>query len=252
MTHRERRKALGSEYLNVEFGWKPFINDLQKTAKSLLRAQSILDQYEKDSGKLVRRRYEFPVERDSGIVTVRNNTSPWISPDALDYDWPNASKGKVIRSHSVTKRRWFSGAFTYYVPPAYTGSLRTDVARQVIQARKLLGLSLTPDVVWNLFPWSWAVDWFTNTSDVLQNWTDWAIDNQVLAYGYMMEHSISKYTYTFDGPTGFIAGGRPGVVRSTTEVKQRTQATPYGFGLTIGDFSPRQLAIVAALGLSRS
>jgi hypothetical protein len=251
MTHRQRRKALGHEYLNVEFGWKPFINDLQKTAKSLLHAQSIIDGYEKNSGKLVRRRYEFPEVHDSEIVRLRQHESPWVTPDVSGfYDFDYVNQGEIYRSFKGTKRQWFSGAFTYFVPPPGDG-LRSDIARQVIFARKLLGLSLTPDVVWNLFPWSWAIDWFTNTSDVLQNWTDWAIDNQVLAYGYMMEHSIAEYTYTFSGPTGYRAGSEPGVVKMTSEVKLRTQATPYGFGLTWEDLSPRQLAIIGALGMSR-
>jgi hypothetical protein len=126
------------------------------------------------------------------------------------------------------------------------------LARDVILARKLLGISLTPDVLWNLAPWSWATDWFGNTGDVISNWTAWAIDNQVLLYGYMMEHIVHTYTYTFVGKTGFYqSDARPVSVTLRSESKIRIQASPYGFGLSFDDLSLRQKAIVAALGLTR-
>lgn len=249
---KERRRSIGKEYLNVEFGWKPLVNDLLKLSDAIVNAHEILNQYERNSGKLVRRTYSFPPEEDSDSIVAKSNTSPWISPSSAFLFDPNTSnQGKVIRSYTMTRRQWFSGAFTYYVPPS--NSLRNEIARNVIQARKLLGISLTPDSLWNLAPWSWAVDWFFNVGDVLSNWTDWAIDNQVLVYGYLMEHSISKYTYTFTGPTGFKSGGSvPTSVSTVCETKLRKKATPYGFGMTWDGFSARQLSIVAALGISRS
>jgi hypothetical protein len=254
MSNQDRRRVLGKEYLNVEFGWKPLLNDLNKTFKAVMDADAVWQQYVRDSGKVVRRRYEFPVVEEPVQTTVfRSDCSPWTSPSGGALNDPLLlNKGQVIRSLSVTRRQWFSGAFTYYVPPA-DGSLRTDIAREIQQLRKLLGVSLTPDALWNLAPWSWAVDWFTNTSETLRNWSSWAIDNLVMVYGYMMEHSIAKYTYTFVGPTGFrSAGVRPPDITMTVESKVRIQATPYGFGLDSNSFSSRQKAIVAALGISRS
>jgi len=253
MTNRERRRAIGSEYLNYEFGWKPLVNDLKKISSSIVHSDDIMRQHERNSGKMVRRRYEFPESKTSVVSTARSGVSPWTNPSGSTL-MNNAltNKGTVYRTHEVTKRQWFSGAFSYYVPPV-DGSLRTDIARAVIQAKKTIGLSLTPDVLWNLAPWSWAVDWFSNTSDVLKNWTNWAIDNQVLMYGYMMETTISKYTYTFVGPTGFKSSDvRPPDVTLVIETKKRLKATPYGFGLQWDDMSSRQKAIVAALGLTKS
>jgi hypothetical protein len=161
------------------------------------------------------------------------------------------NKGKVVRSLEVTKRQWFKGAFVYYIPS--DKSLLGKLQRGVIGARHLLGISLTPDSVWNLAPWSWAVDWFGSANSVFRNWTNWAIDGQVLKYGYMMEHTIAKYTYTFVGDTGFQAGdARPIDVVLVSETKKRLQATPYGFGLSWDDFTATQWAIVTALGLTRS
>jgi hypothetical protein len=251
LSNRDRRRAIGHEYLNVEFGWKPLIADLTDLAKSIIHADKILTSYERNSGKLVRRGYDFPVETSHDVQVAFPYASPWFAPSNADMGIPGFSDyGKVYRTDEVTVRRWFRGAFSYYVPPP-TG-LRNNIARQVIQARKLLGISLTPDSLWNLAPWSWAVDWFVDVGDVLSNWTDWAIDNQVLMYGYIMEHKRHERTYTFAGHTGLRDNQQPGDVRMIVESKVRRPATPYGFGLQWTDLSDRQKTIIAALGISRS
>jgi len=252
MSGKELRNSIGHEYLNVEFGWKPLVNDLRKVSRAIRDADSIWAQYERDAGKLVRRRYEFPVVTTEEVTLVRQDVSPWISPSGgVLSDPARNNQGKVYRIDKVTIRRWFSGAFIYYLPVTVHG--RGSVAMNVIQAKKLLGLSLTPDTLWNLTPWSWALDWFADTGDILQNWSNWAIDGQVLKYGYIMEHTVSERTYTFLGPTGFRAGGvRPYDQTLVSETKIRRQATPYGFGLKFGGLSLRQQAIVTALGLAKS
>jgi len=40
--------------------------------------------------------------------------------------------------------------------------------------------------------------------------------------------------------------------RRITSVKQRSVATPFGFGLDPGAFSPKQWSIIAALGFSKA
>jgi len=256
MSARQRRKAIGGEYLNVEFGWKPFTNDLKKIAHSVLDADAIWRQYERDAGKLVRRRYEFPATESITVDEVRRGTNFWpylVGPTASNFFLPRGSQdvAVVYRSHKITKRQWFSGAFTYVLPKG--DSLRADIARNVIQAKKMLGLTLTPDTLWAIAPWSWAVDWFSNTSEVVNNWSDWAIDGQVLVYGYMMEHTVSSYTYTWSGPANLSRYNQvPGDITLVSETKVRRQATPYGFGLNWSNFTPRQLAITASLGLTRS
>jgi hypothetical protein len=157
----------------------------------------------------------------------------------------------VICVTETTRNRWFSGAFTYYLPSDY--STRGAMARQLAMAKKTIGLSLTPDVVWNLAPWSWAADWFFNVGDVLSNVTDWATDGLVMKYGYMMEHTRSVNTYYYSGFTGLKSGHAvPTPLSLVVETKQRRKANPFGFGLTWGGLSPRQLSILAALGITKT
>jgi len=241
------------EYLNAQFGWAPIVSDIRSISNALYHADAVIRQYERDSGKLVRRKYDFPSESSTSFVTLASGVVPWIpggvSGDLLDPT--SNARGTVYRQDSIDRRRWFSGAFSYYLPDSYSAS--GEMRRIAQQAKKLLGLSLTPETVWNLSPWSWAADWFFNVGDVFSNLSDLLVDNLVLQYGYMMEHTVQRRTYTYAGPTGAKTRDvRPSNVSFVIETKMRQRANPYGFGLTWSGLSPFQLSILAALGINKS
>jgi hypothetical protein len=194
----------------------------------------------------------LPPEQESTSSTIVTNTRaamPGASSGLVEDGFP--ARGSVILETKVSRRKWFSGAFTYYCPDDST--VMKDMAQNALMAKKLLGLSLTPDVVWNLAPWSWAVDWFSNAGSVISNFSDWAMFGQCLRYGYIMEHTIATNTYTYVGPTGLgNTSYRPPPIVLRHETKVRRKANPFGFGLTWEGLSPVQLAIAAALGISRS
>jgi len=123
--------------------------------------------------------------------------------------------------------------------------------RHALEAKKLLGLTLTPDTLWNAAPWSWAVDWFSNTGDVISNVTDSVTDGLVMRYGYIMEHSIVKNIYSLTKPGTLNPDVRVPSITLVVETKKRRRANPFGFGLSWGSLSLRQQAIALALGLTR-
>lgn len=241
-------KKAGSEYLNKEFGWDPMVQDILDIASAIDHAGEVIRQYERDSGRVVRRRFSFPPVNSVTSSVLHNGVNAWCAGPihALMNEGVPQNQGKVILQKETSIRRWFSGAFTYWLPPS--GTLAGEAAR----AKKLLGASLDPDTLWELAPWSWAVDWFSNAGDVISNMTDFLSGGLVLWYGYIMEHSISKHTYVFSGPTGYVGSTRPLSVSLVAETKIRKKATPFGFGLNWANFSPQQLAIVGALGISRT
>lgn len=248
-------KRLAEEHLNYQFGWLPFVSDIKNIVHSIDHAHEILSQYDRDSGRLVRRTYGFPPVETVTTTLVLDKTDPWINPysNTLTNDLINAT-GKVFRTDKVTKTQWFSGGFTYYIPPETHDGVVTsdDIARKVIQAKKLLGFTVTPKAMWNISPWSWCVDWFVNVGDVHQNISNLMIDNQVLVYGYIMEHTVSERTYTFSGDTRFHSGNAyPPAITLVSETKLRRKATPYGFGISWDGLSALQKSILAAIGLTR-
>lgn len=249
---KERRRAVGSEYLNYEFGWKPMVDGLMEIVDAIDRTEDILRQYERDSNRLVRRSYSFPPSEEIETTVVTSATRPWLVGEQSALSLPPPYTGKVIRTRKVAKTVWFSGGFSYYYPP-YDGTVRTNMARHAIEVKKTLGVKMTPGTIWNLAPWSWAIDWFSNIGDVLENVDSWIMDGLVVRYGYIMETTIVTDTYTFIGPTGYLpASAVPSDITIVFTTKQRGKASPYGFGMTWADFTPRQIAIATSLGLSRS
>lgn len=244
----------GQEYLNSEFGWKPLVGDIRSVAYATANAHRILSQYEKNAGKVVRRRYEFPevVNVETGNLGPYNGwvySNGWNEAALRDYNRPMPNLRYIT---TTTRKSWFSGAFTYHLPTGYKS--RNKLVSMAAKAGPLLGLELTPDVVWSLTPWSWALDWFSNSGDIVSNLSDWASDGLVMKYGYVMETVRSETTYYLDGGSQYnFTGNRfPSTVTVWSESKRRRAASPFGFGVSWEGMTPRQLAISAALGLTRA
>lgn len=245
----ELARSAGSEYLNVQFGWNPMISDIKNFAKAASQSGKILSQLERDSGRLVRRRYEFPESRDVSVLEEGVGDKP--SPSFHYKSYADGNEwGTRTTIRTVTRRRWFSGAFTYYLPTG--GSAFDRVARGYLEFDKLFGGVLDPEIIWNLTPWSWATDWALNTGSVLSNLTDASLYGLVMPYGYMMETTIVKYQYRMLSPTYIGIGKVPLTAEFVHTTKRRVKANPFGFGISWDGLNSSQLAILAALGLSRS
>lgn len=241
------REASG-EFLNYEFGWLPVVSDIEGLAHSIKNSDDILKQYDADRGKVIRRQYRFPDEESSSFQILGAKFPDGI---CIDSGMPEPSLQGVWSKATLTqKRRWFSGAFVYGAPLGINS--RSNIADLAAKADKLFGLSLTPDVVWNLTPWSWATDWIFNTGDVLSNLSDFISQGLVMQYGYLMEETIVKVIYSLRGATyhGHALDVQDATL--TVRTKSRTRANPYGFGVTWDGLTATQGAILAALGITRS
>jgi len=214
--------------------------------------EKLVKQYLRDSGQVVRRRFSFPpaytvseaiVNPDDGLGGPNNVGGLFDTSPAVPW-------GQVVRRRETSVHRWFSGSFTYYAPAQMFADTLSGHAQV---AKRMLGLDLTPDLLWELAPWSWAVDWFSSTGAAISNLSALASDGLVMRYGYIMEHTRVQDTYTLIGSTKFSSGytGRPAPLVFISETKIRRRANPYGFGLTMAGLNGRQKSILAALGLSR-
>lgn len=227
-------RSAGSEYLNVEFGWAPLVRGVRDFAKAVRDADETIVQYNRDSGRLIRR------EMILGDEAYRTNGGGTFtsSPSSALGSMP----GSIIKSR--IRKTWFSGAYTYYLP---TGNGVSDrFARYGSYARRILGVELTPEVMWNLAPWTWALDWFGNMGDIVHNVSAIGRDGLVLKYGYIMSHTQYDEQWTCKSSAGQL------YMRNIVENKRRMSATPYGFGVDLGALSSKQTAILVALGLSRT
>jgi hypothetical protein len=236
-------EAGSSEYLNVEFGWLPFLSDINSFFKVTSNLTRNIQQYNRDSGRHIRRNSSI-LTSSSAVVTDLGAAGPFPAPPTT------VSGGKLTKSVTTTQRVWFSGSFTYYLPPI-DGSAGSYFRRYLAYANKLYGIVPGPDLLWKVAPWSWGIDWISNTGSVIRNWEAFTFQGLVMHYGYVMEEKTRTTSWAMDG---FRLSRDP--TTSVTDFviedsKIRRHATPYGFGLNPGSFTPFQNGIIAALGINR-
>lgn len=146
---------------------------------------------------------------------------------------------------------WFSGAYTYYATEL--NQMFGKLSEYEAKANHLLGTRITPETVWELTPWSWLIDWYSNIGQIVHNASLLSQDSTVLRYGYVMHETHATRSFTVTGLKGnFTNEPLPAVTVSYSIVaKRRTRATPYGFGIDVSSLSPRRWAILAALGMTK-
>jgi len=268
-------RDLGSDYLNVEFGWKPFVSDLIQLYRTQMTISDRLNRLIRNNGIQIKRRskHEETIS-DLSYHTVLNR--PWgdlsdpsigghsiwegyrlHGPVPFGYYDSFVSGGALI-SKNITEKvnTWFVGTFFYYVPDI--GSDRwTRHAKDV-----LFGLNPTPEQIYRTYPWTWLIDWFANVGDIVSNLANNAVDNEVFTDCFVMKQTnvrdvISatstwgEYVRTdnnFPALNFHLPSGSASLSSSFIKVeKLRRQASPFGFGLKSGDFTFRQISIIAAL-----
>jgi len=253
---------LGSEYLNIEFGWKPFVQYLQKAYKLQQSINSKLAQLIRDNNKPVRRKVTLKRELtneevDNTIATLQGYPYPFygeVFDDSID---PTTSSFKCAKTRQTSEEIWAIGRSRYYIPDV------TDDQWSTKAKLALFGLNPTPSLLWQVMPWSWLIDWFSNVGDVIANLSSNGIADLTYDYAYLMRHrkKVTRWDAPLPGsridPFGNMnrtdwPGSRSLSTIVTEEHKERIAATPFGFGLQLSDLSVRQAAILAALGLSRS
>lgn len=252
-------KGIGSEYLNYQFGWAPLKDEVESVRDAARQHRDLLQQYHRGEGSDTHRRFEFP----SQVSEKRLPETAITTAGSMLVTTPGTRQISLVKE----TKKWFEGCFTYGLPSS------TDSWRKALgfgsNADQLFGISLSPDILWELTPWSWAVDWFSNAGDVINNVTNFGLAGLVMRYGYMMEESIERVVAEGVGPklrnsyygTDYrgihFQGSKDDVPTGSYSVgtecvtKRRFPANPFGFGIGWQDLSPTQLAITAALGITR-
>lgn len=235
--NRGAEDGAGSTFLGIQFGLLPTINDLKKLYQLQTTLSSKLSQLRRDNGKLVRRRV--------GISS--NETSVAIAP----YNFVNVVPSTNMTSSqelsvlkTTTEKYWFSGRFRYFIPEI------EDNLWDPSTVAALYGANPTPEVLWNLMPWSWLVDYFGNAGDVISNLSANAADNLVMDYGFVMGTVENRHKYASKSRKS--NGTWMHLTAEKFEIsKNRAVAFPYAFAPS-ASLSDYQLAILGALGLSKA
>ena len=244
-------KGIGGDYLNAQFGWIPFLSDLQKLAYALFRAQSKLNAI---TGTPVRRHLKGPktneVRQHTGVQfnlgATQGQGDGLMKPITGESNSPfviGVGNGTVIETVDTAFN--FSGSFVTLLPERYDDTKYNDRFWQLVDVR------ITPSVLWNLSPWTWLVDWFLDIQGAIDANLQVSDENLLIHYAYASQKTTySALGWVTDPFTGYTGDKLVSVIRGT--LYRRVRANPYGFTVgTFGGLSTSQLAILGALGLSR-
>lgn len=249
----EDLKKADQEFLNISFGWKPFLADLRKFYYLQRSLEQRLAQLVRENGKNINRQARLVQKRN---VTQTEKDFPY--PYANVYGAPPVSIGGTTK-YTVTSYAqedvWYSASYRYWVPDI--GSVQWTQRATTA----LFGAAPTPDVLYALLPWSWLNDWFSNVRSVVNNtFAPNAVHNLTTNYAYTMRHTV-EWTecashVVHPGSSGFHnIPAMDHIFRSTYKVETKARLggeNPYGLDYRLPDLSLYQLGILSALGISRS
>jgi hypothetical protein len=237
-------KKVADHWLNTQFGWLPFLNDVRKFHKTWQNADRKMERIRSNNGRWVKSGGTVDTQTSSEVLaSSATNTAHW--PALASYLYADPSKtGSHSVSRTESRRVWFEGSFKYYIPNV------NSVEWEMKALRVLYGASVNPALLWELTPWSWLVDWFSNAGDVIANLDDNLAENLAARYAYVMQtHEI---TGEVNSTVRLKYGTLQGTWRFPVTWKSRVGASPFGFGLTSSDLSARQWSILGALGITHS
>lgn len=242
-------KKAADQFLNQQFGWLPFINDLLAFNKVIQNYSEIEKKSSERNGKWTRRRVTLKSEETNQIL--KTGLAGKCSPGLWNPAWCTPNAHSTLSERIVTTVSAV-GVFKYYRPefdldnPKYHSAWNTSM-----RSLTTFGLRVNPSNLYKATPWTWAIDWFTNMGDHIDHLNDIIDDSVANKYLYVMQHKTTSRVYRETYP--FTSSGTLSLeFERVIDSKQRQEGTsPYGFSLS-GDLTPRQLAIALALGVTRT
>ena len=140
-------QVLSRDYLSYQFGWLPFVKDVMEMLQLHGKLKNVLDELRTNNGKW-RRRGGTVVKSQTSVVEYQGTDYGALYPILPSPCY--TSVPTYIRTRRTAMRVWFKGAYRYYIPEL--GVKDGSVPWNTI--RRLYGATFTPDVMWNLIPWS--------------------------------------------------------------------------------------------------
>lgn len=283
-------KAVGGEYLNYIFGYKPLADDIAKVGSLIDTVNDLIDQWIKDNGTIVRRRRKVkgkPIALLSGDINIPGSamangfTPSWIGPvgSGLPFSsnesqpWStgletSANMANVSASgfYAVTSTSdiSFSAGYEYDLTTLVTPLESDDAsAREILHSAYLRGQLLEiafgldsasiSRAAFDATPFSWLLDWFVNIGDVIDNFRGLQSRGVQMLWGYISETVTRDYYMEYNltwNPTQEVFFRTYGL--SAQKAIRRVRATPFGFGTSFDSLTADQTSTLAALLAAKS
>jgi hypothetical protein len=227
--------------LSYQMGWAPLIGDLA----NMVQFQSSVDRKVRDLtnlynngglhrtiGKAAPATSTRKERQDRWSFSSRVDSIVTVDSALGDLFTMRESKYTYARKWGTT--RWLPdeiGAFT-------TASIRN------LAFRLVFGLNTNPKALWDAFPWTWLIDWFSNFGDFIQ--TSGLGIHAHASLPCIMYERTTEYQYT---PKS-VPWGTLGPSTITLVDLKRSIASP-GLSVSVPFLTSRQLSILGALAVQR-
>jgi len=246
-------------YISLKFGWVPIVQDTLSFVKAFHKRKKRFDQLLRDEARSVHRTRHLhrngtgKVDNVDSFTTRTTPYNPSIKPVYVTQCYGGGLATDSVHSGHNT-RIWCAGRSKYLLPPGPRDGPWKDRLM-----RRILGLNLQPNTLYNIMPWSWLADYFTTLGSFYDAVSSGIADKVVFDYAYLMHeyetHVISYATQYICTSVATGSGTKHEMVTAFREQnesrKTRVAASPFGFGLSQESLTPNQLGILGALGYSR-
>jgi len=252
---RMQPKQVADEYLTQQFGWAPFLGDLNKFFKAYLNSGDYMRRmaHDNDQFRHVRRVLLDDIQvtnQVSGDYTwnllPNNNWDQYtqIRPGAIPtYDY-HEEKLQLVTTSGAFK--WYKPEFDmiegHHVDDSKISALYRHMA--------MYGARINPSNIWRATPWTWLIDWGLSVGRNIDALTAYVEDGVVCKYLFLMHHTVKRQVLNIRLPVerGDVTLSFVNVV----DVKLRRGVdSPFGFGSPWETLSPWRLTILGALGISK-
>lgn len=261
-----RPREVADHFINHEFGWKPFVSDLNKLFNVWNNSIEHIAAITRDNGIWVRKRRVLEESDETtpstvgGVGSASLPSSEMRGPTGtlLCQSLPSPigvnARGYCLFSTRTKRRVWAVGSFKYYrseFDPTQFNDHSYELLASVKRLLTLYGARISPALLYKVTPWSWLIDWFTNLGSHITRLEDFVNDGITARYLYVMRSEEKIFTKTC--VLNFYSGPVTVNFQRRLTLKQREVAdSPYGFNSPWNSLSPRQFAILGALGISRT
>lgn len=226
-THK--RRVLAETWLEYQFGWAPLISDIESGAEAL--------------ANIAHRRLPFKMVRAKATRSYMGSTE--IVPLAVNGAF-NALVNKK-RTATVTK--------------VIRGVVNLHVQDPRLMAQQNLGFrwDLFVPTLWELTPYSFLIDYFTNIGDVLTNWSfatsnlRWCWMTSITETLLESQSTIATFSPSGSGYERQVLANSPGSSRTTWRIIDRSPLSSLvpSIRLEIPGMASLKWLNIAALGAAR-
>jgi len=250
-------KTLGSEYLNVSFGWTPLMNELAGVIKHFMTLDRLLYY---DS---TRRHRGWDGPSVSSTTAVANAiVCSTQSSNMLSYtadqntQLENGAISGSVNDYVLWSQDYrLSARFAGIARPSRSANYFNEKALAVLEN---LGIVNDPDLIWELTPFSWLADWAINIGSGMENATYYSPSNggRSIDYAYVSTKTVSvrerQVLNLNPQPSTTIQRIHKGKSSITTVQTDRRRVSPFGIGVDLSGLTSGQFGILVALGLAKS